>query len=369
MARILYLDHATALGGAERSLLDLLRKLDRAAWDPILACPPGALAEAARALGIEVADLELGKLKDKNPFRSLRRLRSGVEALARVADQTDCQIVHANTLRTAAYAAAARGGRWRLLWHVRDYQMPRWARFGLMRRCDLAVAPSRFVAESLPARSKVRVVPNGLDLPPLPGEDARLAFRAEFGIAAEAPVVGCLGRVRPWKGQRHFIELAATLAPRLPEAVFLVVGGTLFPDPGRDYLAELKDYAAQLDVADRVVFTGHREDALVALAAMDVVVNCSRDEPFGRVLLEAMACRRPVVAFRSGAVEEIVEDGSTGLLVPLGDVAGMAEAVYDLVRNRERAEAYGEAGRQRVATNFTLDATVRAIEEIYRQLL
>jgi len=365
MMNILFLDHATVLGGAERSLLDLLRKLDRDAYQPTLATPEGQLAEKARALGVRVAKLELEKLKGVNPFASLRRLRRGADALATLVKDLGSRVIHANTLRCAAYAAA---GQARFLWHVRDYQMPRWVRFGLMKRCDLAVAPSRFVAESLPFPSKVRVVPNGIDLPDLPSEEARLGFRAEFRIPFQAPVVGCLGRIRPWKGQRHFVELAAALAPRLPECVFLVVGGTLFPDPGRDYLAELKDYATELGVAERVVFAGHRDDALAALAAMDVVVNCSRDEPFGRVLIEAMACRRPVVAFRSGAVGEIVEDGNTGLLVPFGDVAGMAEAVFDLLRNRERAEAYGEAGRHRVATEFTLEAAVRAIEDIYREL-
>jgi len=117
-----------------------------------------------------------------------------------------------------------------------------------------------------------------------------------------------------------------------------------------------------------VVFTGHRDDPLAALGAMDVVVNCSENEPFGRVLIEAMACRRPVVAFRSGAVPEIVDDGNTGLLVGFGDVAAMAQAVLDLVRNPERAEAYGEAGRQRVAAHFTLTASTARVQSLYDEL-
>ena len=106
-----------------------------------------------------------------------------------------------------------------------------------------------------------------------------------------------------------------------------------------------------------------------SICALRIVVNCSENEPFGRVLIEAMACRRPIVAFRSGAVPEIVEDGSTGLLVPFGDAAGMAEAVFDLVRNRTRAEAYGEAGRQRVASRFSLRASTAGIQELYAALL
>jgi len=238
----------------------------------------------------------------------------------------------------------------------------------LLKRCDVAVAPSRFVADALGRSKKVRVVHNGIDPAEAGDERASAAFREELDIPADAPVVGCLGRIRPWKGQSYFVDAAARLAPRLPEARFLVVGATLFRDPGRDYVAELKQQARHLGVADRILFTGQRDDPLAALRAMNVVVNCSENEPFGRVLLEAMACRRPVVAFRSGAVPEIVVDGSTGLLVPFGDTTGMAEAIFDLVRDHTRAEAYGEAGRHRVAANFALEASTKAIASIYLEL-
>jgi glycosyltransferase involved in cell wall biosynthesis len=254
------------------------------------------------------------------------------------------------------------------LWHVRDYDVPAIVRAALMRSCHAAIATSQFLADHLGSSSKIRLIPNGVDLGAAPPEAAAAALRAELGIPAEAPVVGCLGRIRPWKGQRHFVQVAARLAPGLPDAVFLVVGGTLFPDPGRDYLAELKQQAQELGVADRVVFTGHRADPLVALSAMHVVVNCSENEPFGRVLIEAMACRRPVVAFRSGAVPEIIDDGNTGLLVAFGDVEAMAQAVLDLVRNPERAEAYGEAGRQRVAAYFSLASSTSRVQALYDEL-
>lgn len=369
--KVLFLDHATELGGAEVSLLGLLRTLDRTRFPPTLACPPGRLAESARSLGVPVTLLSLERLrKDRTPWGVWSRLRRGAAALGRVIQDGGFDLLHANTLRTAVYAGWA-GARLKIpwVWHVRDHVAPAWARRWLLRRCTVAVAPSLFIARSLGSGEKVRVVPNGMDLAELPGLGAAAAFRVELGLPADAPLVGCLGRLLPWKGQHLFLEVAARLAPGLPRARFLIVGAPLYAEPGTDYPAELKAQAARLAIGDRVLFVGHRDDPLAALSAMDVVVNCSKDEPFGRVLIEAMACGRPVVAFRSGAVTEIVVDGSTGLLVPFGDVTGMSEAICDLVRNRARAEAYGEAGRHHVEAHFALAASTRAIESLYAQLV
>lgn len=367
--RILYVDHTTELGGAEHSLLALLRTLDRDRFEPTLACPPGRLAERAQGLDVSVVGLDLEKLRSRNPLASLSRLRRGGRRLGAMLRERGFGVVHANTLRAAAYIAqVSRRSRPPFVWHVRDYEMPGVVRKALLRSCDAALVTSQFLAASLGNPEKARLVPNGVALADVPPDEAGAAVRDELGIAPSAPVIGCLGRIRPWKGQGYFVQAVAELAPRLSDAVFLLVGSTLFPDRGRDYVAELHDDAVRLGVADRIRFVPQRDDPLAVLRAMDVVVNCSENEPFGRVLIEAMACRRPVVAFRSGAVPEIVVDGSTGLLVPMGDTSGMAQAVLDLVRHPTRAEALGEAGRERVAEHFSLAASTRAIEALYGEL-
>ena len=368
--KVLYLDHATELGGAEHSLLGLLRALDRGRVAPTVACPRGRLADRVRRLGVPIVELVLEKLKGRNPLASLARLRRGAHLVRGLLAQSHFDVLHANTLRAAVYASrAARAVAVPFLWHLRDYDVPAVVRAALMRSCHLAVATSQFLADRHGHSSKIRIVPNGIDPADVPPEPAAAEFRREFDIPLDAPVVGCLGRIRPWKGQTWFIQAAARLAPDAPGAVFLVVGDTLFPDPGRDYVAELREEAERLGIAERVVFTGQRDDPLAALSAMDVVVNCSENEPFGRVLIEAMACRRPVVAFRSGAVPEIVDDGNTGLLVPFGDAGAMAQAVGDLLRNPTRAEAYGEAGRQRVSAYFSLASATARITALYDELV
>jgi len=369
--RVLYLDHATELAGAEVSLLGLLSRLRRERVQPTLACPPGQLARRVAELGVEVDEFQPGKLRDGvRTLRSLGRLRAGRAALRRIIGSQPFDIVHANTLRTAAYAAATvRGRRPLLVWHVRDWHVPAWARRWLLGRCDAAIAPSRFIAESLGNSAKVRLVRNGIDPAVTPGPEAGAAFRRELGIPLDAPLAGCLGRLLEWKGQHHFVEAAAQVAARLPTARFLIVGSALYGDERRDYPALLKRKAAELDIAERLLFTGHRDDPLAALTAMDVVVNCSANEPFGRVVIEAMACRRPVVAFSSGAIPEIVEDGVSGRLVPLGDVRAMAQAICELLVAPEQARALGEAGRRRVESEFGLAASARATEAVYEELI
>ncbi|HUT35991.1 MAG TPA: glycosyltransferase family 4 protein [Planctomycetota bacterium] len=366
---VLFLDHATDLGGAEVSLLGLMRTLDKERFAPTLACPPGTLADRARALGIPVITLGLRKLGGRSRLLALWRLWRGIRALRRVARRGRFDALHANTLRAAIYASGVAPSLGvPLVWHVRDHAVPSWARQRLLQRCEVAVAPSQFIADALGNDPKVRIVPNGIDLADVPVEGAGAAFRRELGIPSDAPVIGCLGRLLPWKGQHFFVGMAARLAPRLPQARFLVVGGALYAAPGTDYPALLKELAARLKVEDKVLFVGHRDDPLAALSAMDVVVNCSQNEPFGRVLIEAMACRRPIAAFRSGAVPEIVEDGATGVLAPFGDTAALAEAVLGLVGDPARAQALGEAGRHRVAARFTLAASTAGIESVYAEL-
>jgi glycosyltransferase involved in cell wall biosynthesis len=105
------------------------------------------------------------------------------------------------------------------------------------------------------------------------------------------------------------------------------------------------------------------------MAALDVVVLCSEREGFGRVLVEAMAASRPVVATATGGIPEVVADGQTGSLVPVGDVEALARAIDRLLRDHERAAAMGRAGRRRAEERFGLEAHVQAVQQLYREML
>jgi len=376
-ARVLFLDHAPALGGAERSLLLLLKHLDRNRWQPHLACTGGPLAEQAAALDVPVHSVPMPRLRRSPRFPA--DWLAGARAIARLAREIGAVLLHANTVRAALYTApAARLAGIPFIWHMRDFwlseERPRqlWAdRLGKRLLCRTAVhviANSHAVAAHLPCRDRVTVVHNGIEVarfdPTLDGAP----FRREHGIPSDAPVVGTVGRLRPWKGQDRFLRAMAQVAREVPEARFLVVGGAVF-GVDDDYPRQLRRLAADLGLTDRVIFTGHLEDVRPALAAMDVFVHAGDPEPFGLVNLEVMAMGKPVVAFAHGALSEIVINGETGVLVPPGDESTLAEAVLWLLRNPERRGTMGNAGRLRVTKHFTAERMSAEIGAVLHQLL
>jgi len=366
---LLFLDHAPALGGAERSLLLLLKHLDRARFRPHLICTGGPLAEEAAALGVPVHIVPVPRLRGspRFPFDWLANARS----IARLAREIGAVLLHANTVRAALYGAlAARLSGLPLVWHMRDFWLsesrPRhlWAD-RLVKRL-LCAAAARVIANShataahLPRSSKVAVVHNGIEVEWYNPQMDGTPFRRQYGIPLGTPLVGTVGRLRPWKGQGRFLRVLARVREVAPETWGVVVGGTPFGMED-DYPQRLRRLTADLGLSGRVVFTGHLDDVRPALAAMDVFVHPGDPEPFGLVNLEAMAMGKPVVAFAHGALPEIVTDGETGLLVPPGDKTGLARAVVALLQDPARCVAMGQAGRRRAERHFTTQRMARNV--------
>lgn len=374
---LLFVDHAPAIGGAEQSLLLLLAHLDRAHWSPHLVCTDGRLAESASALDVPVHHIDFPRLR-RSP-RFAQDLATTAATIADIAQTVDARILHANTVRAAFYTApAAYIARRPFVWHMRDFWLsesipahPELDRLGKHALCTSAaavIANSHAVAHSLPCPSRVAVVHNGIDTGAFDPTASGAAFRSANAIPAHAPLVGMVGRLRPWKGQQRFLHMAALVAAHHPHVHFVAVGGDPFAvDDG--YAAGLLRLRTDLGLDQRVVFTGHLPDVRSALAAVDVFVHPGDPEPFGLVNVEAMAVAKPVVAFAHGALPEIVAHGQTGLLAPPAEVHQLARLVRILLNEPAYAKRLGVAGRQRAVDRFDVRMTTRRVESIYRPLL
>ena len=240
---------------------------------------------------------------------------------------------------------------------------------------DRIICNSRSVAKRFSRRGvvppKVRVIYNGVDTGIFNPDITGAKVRDEFGIRPDELVVTIASRFDRRKGHDSFFKAADIISKRMPETAkrlrFLVVGGVV---SGEDnpISSILKKTAEDLKMGDKILFTGFREDMPAIYAASDIVVLPSHAEACSRVVLEAMACARPVVAADEGGTPEMVADNDTGFLVPVERPEALAEKIIILARDRALAARMGEAGRERVKKNFSIEKNVKETEEIYREL-
>ena len=371
---ILFLDHAPALGGAERSLLLLLKHLDRDQWQPHLVCQEGLLAQAAKDLGVATHIVPMPRLR-RSLYAPLHWLRAA-HTIASLARQVNAALLVANTVRAALYTApAAHLARRPFVWHMRDLWLSEsqphhlWVdRIGKQLLCATAarvIANSHATAAHLPCHGQVTVIHNGIEVERYDPRTDGNPFRQRYNIPLDAPLVGTVGRLRPWKGQDRFLRALARVRETVPQAQGVIVGGTPFGVKSA-YPLQLRRLADELHLNECVVFTGHLDDVRPALAAMDVFVHPGDPEPFGLVNIEAMAMGKPVVAFSHGALPEIVIHGETGLLAEPGNEEALARMIVRLLLEPDLRDRLAMEARRRAVQCFSVEQSIPSITKAFR---
>ncbi|MBW2622770.1 MAG: glycosyltransferase [Deltaproteobacteria bacterium] len=212
-------------------------------------------------------------------------------------------------------------------------------------------------------RSRFRVIPSGIDLARFMHTTVSVeGKRAELGLPPIGPVLGMVAELDPRKGHAHLIEAMPAVLEAHPDARLLIVGQGPLEH-------ELRAMINALGLRDAIILTGHREDVPEILHLLDVFVLSSVNEGMGRVIVEAMACARPVVASDLMGIPELVEHGLTGYLFRPRDSHDLAGKIIDLLDNPEKAEKMGQRGRDKVYPRYDETVMVRAYEDLYREVL
>jgi glycosyltransferase involved in cell wall biosynthesis len=369
-----------AIGGTETQVMNLVEGLDPAKFELSMACLKryGEFLESIEARRLPLATYDVRSFF--RPHAAMHQLR-----FAWHVRRHRVQIVHTYGFYANVFAVlpARLAGVPVVVASVRelgDYLTPRQRRVQkvMCRFADCIVTNAEAVRQRLIGEgyspTKIIVIRNGVVTAKWATNDHRGRLRRELGLGPDVPLVAVVARLNPLKGIEDFLDAAAIVSRGHPEAHFLIVGegrivkdGLVMDDTG--YRRRLEEYAARVGLGRRVVFTGLRTDVPAVLSAVSVSVLPSLSEGLSNVLLESMGAGVPVVATRVGGNGEIVDDGTTGLLVPPRAPAALARAISLLLEDRLLAARLGRAGQRRVVEHFSLERMVRQTEHLYLNLL
>lgn len=387
--RVLFFDHTAELGGGEIALADLIRHLDRGRVESIVVLgSPGPLEERIKEFAtVRVMPIDsavVGARKDALGLATVFQLAAARAAiryvfrLRRLLNELDIEVLHTNSLK--AFVLGGIAGRLqgvKVIWHVRDRiaddYLPHRVVWVMRRLAKIlphfVIANSRATLETVQLKGKPRatVIGSGVDLSKFSPSRAS-AMSPDEPSRARSKIVGLVGRICPWKGQHIFIEAAALVHVRWPDVRFQIIGAALFRE--HDYDLELRRTVEEQRLERVVEFTGFQSDVASAISGLDILVHASTvGEPFGQVIVQGMACELPVIATNGGGVPEIVQDGVTGLLVPMGNAPAMADAICRLLEDTSSARNMGVQGRKRAVEHFTIERSTQKLMDVCERVI
>ena len=373
MPTILQILPALDSGGVERGTIEIVEALSARGWTALVASQGGRLVAAVeRADGRHIAL----PLRTKLPWAIWRN----AGRLAEVIRREGVDLVHARSRGPAwsAWLACRRTGVPFVTTYHGAYSDEGWGKRrynSVMARGVRVIAASGFIADLVRSQhgvgdDRLRLIPRGVD-PAVFNPSAVAGFRVaqlarDWSIPEGATVILLPARVSRWKGQSVLIAALGLL--RRPDLFVIFVGS----DQGRHaYVRRLLDEAAALGVTRQIKLVGHCADMPAALMLADIVVSASTEpEAFGRAVIEAQAMERVVIAAGHGGAAETVEHGETGLLVPPGDAAALAEAITSVLALPETdRRAMGARARASVLAHYTVSEMQQATLAVYDEVL
>jgi glycosyltransferase involved in cell wall biosynthesis len=373
--RILQISSAVNFGGGERHLVDLCENLQTARGEEneceIFVAARARVVWLTRLSFLPKENIVRLPLKNSLDIFSARRLAKFIRA-------KNIEIVHAHLARDypiAAFAARAAGAKLVLTRHLL-FPLKRFHRFVLPNDATTFVAVSNAVRRSLLAQNllppeRIRLIYNGVNISQFnkseenPGE--KIALRQRLDLPENSILVGVVGEIATHKGQTDFARAAPEILQRFPDARFLIVGRD--NSAGEKHRAELENLIARLDLQNKIRLLGWADDVASIYRALDVFVSVSRIEPFGLVIVEAMAAGCAVVATETDGGSEIVENGKTGRLVPPENPRALAAAVIEMLSDENLRRDLGANARRAAIEKFSVGRMAAETQKLYKEIL
>ena len=380
MKRILYLHAGAEMYGADKVLLELIKGLDSKEFEAHVILPnDGVLVEALRQVGAQVSVLDYPILRRKyfNPKGIADYIRSYnfyAKQIALYARKHSIDMVHNNTAAVLEGIYLKRKLKLPLIWHVHEIivkpkAISDFINMLMGRYADKIVTVSQAVANHIKQSpfikdSQVEVIYNGVDNTVYYPMDAS-SIREKFDIAQDALVIGMIGRVNAIKGQNDFIEAVEPLLEKNEQAVAFLAGGVF---PGEEWrLEELDKRIASSSVVSQIHRIDYYDKTSELYNMFDIFVLPSiKPDSLPTVVLEAMACSKPVVGYNNGGIAEMVVDDKSGCLVKPNRPQELSNAISLLLDSSEKREKFGRVGYQRQKELFSLESYIKNFSELYK---
>jgi len=357
-------------GGTEKHLCELVKRLDKNRYEPIVCCfesGKGKMVQELRKIGIETIVLPIKKIYGFGTLRYGFRLRNFIK-------QKQIKIVQSFHVNADLYIplVAKLSGIPVVVSSRRDLGFDRKKQHSIIQRfvnifvdkiiVNSEAVKNRLIEQENVNSNKINIIYNGVDLEYFRQDRNTQQIRERFGIAPSEFVVGSIANFNPIKGGNFFLETCYLLLKEGINVKFLLIGaGPL--------LKKYEDMVGRLAISQKVIFTGNIKNVNELLSIMDISVNSSLSEGFSNTILESMAAGKPVVATNVGGNPEAVINGKTGLLVPSKDSKALTEAILYLLKNRKISQNMGIAGRKRAEQFLTIERMIKDMDTLYNALL
>lgn len=354
--RVLQICSARQIGGGEKHLVDLSNALQERGHEIFFALAPDSPVEKLLE-NVESKNVLLTKMRNALNVFAARRI-------ARFVAQNNIEIIHAHIARDypiAALAAKISRKPFVLTRHVL-FPLNRLQKYALQNVGGI-IAPSKAIADALRRQNlfsseSIETIYNGIDL-------------KHFAPTNKEPTatftVGTIGHLAPIKGHDIFVRAAAIIRQKRTDIRFIIVGED--KSKSGENRRALENLIAENNLQNHLELRGWTDDVRAILNQLDLFVSAARSEPFGLVIVEAMAAQIPVVATRSEGATEIIEDGTSGILVELENSENLAQAILDLADDPSHRNHLANGGRRRVEDCFSLEKMVAETEAFYRRVL
>lgn len=374
---ILFLSHDSGPGGAEYSLLELIRSLNKEIFSIYVIIPwYGQLQKEIKKIGIPYYIRHIARWIPYENERSLKHLFNFIKkfkerfyGITGIIERHKIDIVYTNTITCIDGAVASRAMKKPHIWHIREHlsgncNIKSYLPHQVIKKIihaysDQIITNSKSVKNEIKMKNKKRLkwIHNPVDIKKFEKQNSISSIKKGLEISDKSKIIAHIGSLTPVKDVELFINSAEIIRNNVNGVKFLIIGSGSV-----QYTRHLQMIVRNKQLNEDIVFLGHRDDVNEIIQSIDILIFTSKREAFGRVIVEAMAAEKPVISTRCGGPEEIIINGSNGYIVPNRDPKTIAMMAQMLINNISLAKKIGEEGKKYVQNKFSMKKYIYSIE-------